>query len=317
MKKGIILGIDTSNYTTSVGAVDTDGGLIANVKVPLPVKEGERGLRQSDAVFAHTKNIPIAMEELKKHIGTDVPVAVGVSKRPRNVDGSYMPCFLSGVAAASGISTTAHIPLYSFSHQCGHIMAAIYSSRRFDLLSKEFCAFHVSGGTTEMLYVSPVQDAFSAEIIGGTLDVNAGQLIDRVGVMMGLKFPAGPALEQLALENKKKIPKRKVSAKEFYLNLSGLENVAKKLYDDTADKALTAAFILNSVSDALIYLCDTYEASHGNGEFLFAGGVMSNSIIKNKISARFAASFAEPSLSSDNAVGVAMLALRAYTSENK
>ena len=149
--KKIILGIDTSNYTTSVALMYDDGELIANIKKPLPVGEGERGLRQSEAVFAHIKNIPSAMDEVKAFLDGRNPVAVGVSAKPRNLEGSYMPCFLSGVAVAEAISASLGVPIYRFSHQCGHVMAALYSSGSEELMKERFAAFHVSGGTTELL----------------------------------------------------------------------------------------------------------------------------------------------------------------------
>ena len=313
-ERGIVIGIDTSNYTTSVALMYTDGELIANIKRPLPVKPGERGLRQSDAVFNHVKNLPSAMSEAREYLSGRVPCAVGVSERPRNIDGSYMPCFLSGVAAAESISATLGIPLYRYSHQCGHIMAALYSSGRLDLLDGgKFCAFHVSGGTTEMLSVSPAERGFSAKLIGGTADLNAGQVIDRIGVHMGLPFPAGAHIERLALENTAKIPTKKPKLSDFKLNLSGLENMAVKLYEDTRDKSLTSAFVLNYIGRGLVLLADLYEEAFGETEFVFAGGVMCNSIIKNMISSRFDASFAEPSMSADNAVGIAALTVREYS----
>ena len=315
MSPKIIIGIDTSNYTTSLAVLTLDGQLLANIKFPLKVKEGERGLRQSDAVFSHVKNIPEAMELLKEYtLGNEV-VAVGVSKRPRNIDGSYMPCFLAGVSAAKSISAALGVPLYEFSHQCGHIMAAIYSSGRTDLFEGEFCAFHVSGGTTEMLSVKASDEGFAAELVGGTADLNAGQVIDRIGVHMGLAFPAGRELEALALLNDKKIPGRKPKLSGTEINLSGLENMAIKLYNDTGDKSLTAAFVFDYVGKALILLAEEYQNSHGNTRFLFAGGVMCNSIIKNMLKERFDASFAKPEMSADNAVGIAVLTKRAYDSE--
>jgi len=311
----LILGIDTSNYTTSVCVMNTEGELLASVKRPLPVKEGERGLRQSDAVFAHVKNLPSAMDEVKEYISGGGIVAVGVSTRPRNIDGSYMPCFLSGAAAARAVSASLGIPEYSFSHQCGHISAALYSSGRTDLFEKEFCAFHVSGGTTEMLRVSPSGSAFSAQLIGGTADLNAGQVIDRVGVAMGLRFPAGAEMEALALQNTAPVPKRKPKINGYEVNLSGLENLALKLFRETGDRALTSAFTLDYVGRALYMLAEAYERDFGRCEFVFAGGVMSNSIIKDTLRERFSASFAEPQLSADNAVGIAYLTYRAHKSE--
>ena len=317
MNGEVILGIDTSNYTTSVAIMDTDGELIANIKRPLPVKAGERGLRQSDAVFAHIKNIPSAMEEARAYLNGASVVAVGVSERPRNVDGSYMPCFLTGVAVAESVATTKSVPIYKFSHQCGHIMAALYSSGRVDLLDREFCAFHVSGGTTEVLRVNKSGSAFAAELVAGTADINAGQLIDRVGVHMGLPFPAGPHIERLALENETKLPSVKLKTNDCKVNLSGVENLAISLFDKTGDSRLVSAYVLNYVAKALSLLASAYEERFGSTEFVFAGGVMSNSIIKSALAKQFNASFATPACSADNAVGIACLAMRAYNSENK
>ena len=314
MNRNVIIGIDTSNYTTSVALMYDDGELIANIKRPLPVKTGECGLRQSDAVFSHIKNIPSAMQEAREYLSGRVPVAVGVSTRPRNVDGSYMPCFLSGVSAAESIAAAAGIPLYRYSHQCGHIMAAIYSSGRYDLLERDnFCAFHVSGGTTEVLRVTPTDTAFLSELVGGTKDLNAGQVIDRIGVFMDLPFPSGAYIEKLALENTSKIPSKKISLSGISVNLSGLENMAKELYEKSGDKPLASAFVLDYIGKSLCALAGAYEEKHGKTEFVFAGGVMSNSIIKGMLARNFNASFAEPSLSSDNAVGIAALAVKEYS----
>ncbi len=314
--KNAVVGIDTSNYTTSLAILDTDGKLIANLKRPLRVAEGERGLRQSDALFAHTVNLPDIIKEANGYLEDLNIVAVGVSEKPRNTKGSYMPCFLAGVSAAEALSLGAEAHLYRFSHQCGHIMAAVYSSGAERLLTEEFAAFHISGGTTELLRVKFNGCGFDSELVGGTLDLNAGQIIDRVGVYMGLNFPAGPELERLALANKKKIPKKKISHNGMSVNLSGLENMATKLYDETKDKALTSAFVLDYIEKAIILMSESYEEQYGKASFVYAGGVMSNSIIKKSLSDKFSAYFAEPAMSSDNAVGIAELARRALTSES-
>lgn len=317
MKDRVILGIDTSNYTTSVAILSEDGRLIANLKRPLTVKPGERGLRQSDALFAHTVNLPEIMEEARAYLKGFQVSAVGVSTAPRNQAGSYMPCFLAGVSAAESISAAMDIPAYKFSHQCGHIMAAIYSSGAYELLKGDFAAFHVSGGTTELVRVAPARIGFNAELIGGSADLNAGQVIDRIGVYLGMQFPAGPALEREALKNTKKIPKRKISKNEMQINLSGLENMAIKLYSDTGDKALAAAFVFDYIGRALLALMETYEQMFGKSRFVCAGGVMCNSIIKSMLSEKYDVCFAEPSMSADNAVGIAALSLRAHQAENK
>ncbi len=310
MKKQIVMGIDTSNYTTSVALVDTEGELLANLKLPLPVKEGERGLRQSDAVFAHIKNLPVLMDEARKILAGEPISCVGVSTRPRNKDGSYMPCFLAGVNAASAVSSAGGVPLFEFSHQCGHIMAALYSARRE--IPEHFAAFHISGGTTELVEARATESGFVCESVGGTLDLNAGQIIDRIGVRMGFSFPAGRYMEEAALSNTDKIPRKKPPVDGTAANLSGLENMAIRLYEQTAKPSLVAAFVFDYLGRAIEMMCDAYIEKKGRMPFVFAGGVMSNSIIRERLTSRFDAAFAEPSLSCDNAVGIAVLAKNAY-----
>ena len=313
MANDVVIGIDTSNYTTSVAVLTLDGELVANIKRPLPVKHGERGLRQSDAVFAHIKNMPGAMEEAREALGGRQPLAVGVSERPRNKDGSYMPCFLSGVSIAEGIGASLGVPVYKFSHQCGHIMAALYSAGRD--IPERFFAFHISGGTTELVVAEKRDMGFECRTVGGTKDLNAGQIIDRIGVYMGMPFPAGKYMEEAALRNTACVPKKKPPTDGAYANLSGLENMAVALYEQTKDEALVAAFVFDYVGRAVEMMCDFARETEGDLPFVFAGGVMSNSILKDRLAKRLDASFAEPLLSADNAVGIAILAKNAYKCE--
>lgn len=309
------VGLDTSNYTTSL-AVVSGGEVLVNGKAPLPVKEGECGLRQSDALFAHVKNIPELAALLRRETAGKKILAVGVSEKPRNLDGSYMPCFLGGVAVAEAVAGALGIPLYRFSHQCGHLRAAMYSAKAEHLLSHPFGAFHISGGTTEMLYVTPRDGAFSCDIAGGTRDLNAGQLVDRVGVMLGLSFPCGAALERLALENKERVPSRKIKTENGFVHLSGLENVARALYEETKDKSLTAAAVFRYLSDAVIAMSRDFRAAYGEMPLLFAGGVMSNGIIRSAVKSVLTdVYFAEPSFSADNGAGIALLTEARYLTE--
>ena len=311
-----MLGIDTSNYTTSVSLFSLDGELLHNGRKLLEVKEGERGLRQSDATFAHIKNLPDLMKDMARVRGDGEIVAVGVSARPRNVEGSYMPCFLAGVNAATAISASFGIPLYTFSHQCGHIEAALFSSNAPVRDKKDFAAFHISGGTTELLRVRPDAVGFSSELVGGTTDLNAGQVIDRIGVMLGFKFPAGSALDALASEYNGRIPRKKPSVKGMDISLSGLENLATKLYSESGDKALVAAFVFDYLGSAISEMTRAYISTYGDTSIVYAGGVMRNSIIKARLKNEFDAYFATPDTSSDNAVGIASLARRRFLEEN-
>ena len=229
----LFLGIDTSNYTTSVALYDSDTGEMRQQKKLLPVKEGQRGLRQSDAVFHHTAQLHALFAELLSGIDTKAIAAVGASTRPRPVSGSYMPCFTVGENTAKILSAALDIPFCGFSHQEGHIAAALYGADRLDLFTERFIAFHVSGGTTEAVLATGSGSAFSCEKLAGTLDLKAGQAIDRVGLMMGLQFPCGMALEQLALQNRAPI-KTHPKLKGRDCCLSGVENLCRKFTDDEA-----------------------------------------------------------------------------------
>ena len=292
-----VLGIDTSNYTTSA-ATSLDGKIEQNLRILLSVGEGERGLRQSDAVFQHTVNLPKVFFEL----GKISPRAVGVSAAPRDVEGSYMPCFLSGIAAATAVSSTHGVPLYRFSHQAGHIAAALYSCGREDLHHSSFIAFHVSGGTTELTLV----ENGKITLLGGTKDISCGKAIDRIGVLMGLNFPCGKELDDLSCDPSA-VKTGKITVNGFDFNLSGLENKAEKLLHDGAEKSYVADFVLSHITAVLIRLTENALSKYGDLPIIYAGGVMSNRYISKTLTERFGGFFAESCYSCDNAAGIARL----------
>ena len=308
-----VVGFDTSNYTTSISVATLDGRVVANLKRPLPVKEGAKGLRQSDAVFEHTRNLPSLTEELSGVLADNDlrAVAVSVSKTPRDAEGSYMPCFLAGVAAASAFAAVDGIPVYGFSHQNGHLSAAVYSSGAGEYLKKTpFFAFHVSGGTTELLRAEYGESGLCVTLIGETDDINGGQLIDRVGVMMGLSFPAGREMEELAAAYKGKIYSHPVCVREGRCSMSGAENIAKKLYERDGDKTAVAAFVFDFICRTLIKMTEQTLDKYGEMPVIYAGGVMSNMLMRDELSRRFDAHFAMPEFSADNAAGVALITQR-------
>ncbi len=299
------LGIDTSNYTTSASLYLSDRGIVQKKRL-LPVRHGECGLRQSDAVFHHTKQLPEIISELMSEYRGQID-AIGVSDRPRDAEGSYMPCFLVGAGTASSLSSVLNVPLYTFSHQSGHIAAAVYSAGCPELLRQPFLAFHVSGGTTEAVLVTPdAEKIFKTEIVAKTLDLNAGQLIDRVGVMMGLSFPCGKELEALAARCEI-YPKTKATLKGADCCLSGIENVCRKAFETGASKEETALLCLSYVEATLSGMCQKLLSQFGDLPIVFAGGVMSDRIIRERLQKRFSAFFAEPAFSADNAAGIAYL----------
>lgn len=303
------LGLDTSNYTTSSAIYSND--VVVQSKKLLPVKEGEKGLRQSDAVFHHTVQMPEVINKLFDNQKFDIK-AVGCSSKPCDTPNSYMPCFLVGKNTAFTVSKALGVPYYEFSHQSGHIAAAIYSTGRNDLLEKEFIAFHLSGGTTQAILVKPDKETvFKTQLVAESLDLKAGQAIDRVGLMLGLKFPCGAELEKLALQSDSKF-NIKVQLKGNDCCLSGLENQCKKMLDNYK-KEDVALYCIEYIKKVLSEMTGNLQNVYGNIDFLYAGGVMSNSIIRNYISDKFNGYFAKPEFSCDNAAGIAYLT---YLREN-
>lgn len=298
------LGFDSSNYTASVAW--TDGNTDRSERQILSVKEGERGIRQSDGVFEHMKLLPELFEKL------DVPMggitAIGASTRPRTVEGSYMPVFLAGYGYARVAAKTLGVPLYEFAHQDGHVMAGIYSCGAFDLLNRPFLSVHLSGGTTEILLSEYKGTNFTHKILGGTKDISAGQFIDRVGVRMGMRFPAGRELEELALtaDGAEKLP---VSADGSFVSFSGVETKAARIAGDVSDARL-ARGVLECVRDTLIKAINSAVSQTGIHDVLAVGGVASNTIIRNGLTEKTDGEvyFAKPEYSTDNAVGIAYLA---------
>lgn len=305
----LYLGIDTSNYTTSTAIYNSETQKIIQSKKLLPVKKGELGLRQSDAVFHHTQQLSGLFSKLMEEVDGKI-TAVGVSSKPRPVDGSYMPCFSVGVNSASMISSALGVPMYNFSHQEGHISAALFSAKRKDLFEKKFLAFHVSGGTTEALLVRPkTEQGFNISLVGKTLDLNAGQAIDRVGLMLGCCFPCGKELEVLALNCNENI-KLSPTLKDCDCCLSGLENLCENALKNEKSKEFVAKFCLTYIEQTLFQMTNRIFKKYGKMPVVFAGGVMSNSIIRSHFEDSLNGVFAEPEFSCDNAAGIAYLAYR-------
>ncbi len=308
------LGIDTSNYTTSAAVYVSEEGKIFQAKKLLPVKNGELGLRQSDAVFHHTKQLPEMIEKLYIENELGIPSAITASVRPRNANGSYMPCFLCGEGLARSFAAVERIPFYASSHQTGHILAALYSTQSLDLVNERFIAFHVSGGTTDCLLCEPdKENIIKITQLGTSLDLKAGQAVDRVGVMLGLKFPCGIELEKLA-EKADKRYKVKPVQKGGDCCLSGVENKCRAMLESGESHENIARYCLDFISETVILMTESAVKVCGELPLIFAGGVMSDKIIRDRIISQFKnAKFAAPEFSCDNAAGAAIFAYLKYS----
>ena len=326
--RSLYLGIDTSNYKTSVALTDDKGSVIAEKSEFLDVPEGERGLRQSEAFFLHSSRLPGYIKDILAGTDTSMISAIGVSERPRRVEGSYMPCFTAGINAASILGSALRIPVYGFSHQEGHAAAILESQGK--TAPGESLFFHLSGGTTEALLCRPDDLGYSMEIVGGTLDISIGQLLDRYGVALGYPFPAGRYLDDIAFKVLSKgdrgsisktgvIPKIKI--KDGHFNLSGAETRLMQFAqtnDSDEEVSRVTAELFSSIAGLLaeeaVYLSEKY----GIEDIYMAGGVASSRSVRSLLSARgdISIRFGEPELSGDNACGTALLAKRIHETRN-
>ena len=301
-----VIGIDTSNYTTSIAFLDGVGG--ENCSKLLPVKQGELGLRQSDAVFAHIKSLPELSGRLFSHVGKAKITAIGVSTRPRAVEGSYMPCFMVGYSHAKMLSDAFQVPLIEVSHQQGHVAASLWSAGHLELMDQPHLAWHLSGGTTELLLVEPEGKNVKCTRIGGTTDISAGQLIDRTGQLLELPFPSGKHMDALSKEASM-TETFQVKCANMDFSLSGVQNKVQQFHAAHGEPAETAAYALRCVAKAVCLASGQAMKEYPGLRILFSGGVASNSMLRRTI-APLDPIFSQPQFSTDNAMGVAVLAHR-------
>ena len=314
----VTLGFDTSCYTTSAAAVNEHGEVVATSRMLLPVKQGERGLRQSEAVFAHVRQMPLVMDDLKKQLEgkqTEV-VAVCASATPRDEEDSYMPVFTVGLGHARVLADVLGVPLYQTSHQQGHVAAGLLGHQKPE---ETFVALHLSGGTTELLACE--NDHLS--LIGGCADVHAGQVVDRIGVAMGLPFPAGPYLEKLAMNFEGAMESLMPVSMEkdgLICHLSGVETRAQQWLKEgkmSQEKIAAEVFdvLARTVARLLVAACQKAHAKKA----LVVGGVASSTLLREQLQRRLAKQrvkidvlFGQPQFSADNAAGVAAIGMRKF-----
>ena len=314
----VTLGFDTSCYTTSAAAVNEQGDVVAFSRMLLPVKQGERGLRQSEAVFAHVRQMPLVMSGLKEQLeGQQAEVvAVCASAAPRDEEDSYMPVFTVGLGHAKVLADVLGVPLYETSHQQGHVAAGLIGNKQPE---EPFVALHLSGGTTELLACENSR----LTLLGGCADLHAGQVVDRVGVAMGLPFPAGPHLEKLAMSYEGAVESLLPVSMEkegLTCHLSGVETRAQQWIKEgkmSHEQIAAEVFdvLARTVARLLTGACQKANAKQA----LVVGGVASSTLLREQLKRRLAKQrrnievlFGQPQFSADNAAGVAAIGIKKY-----
>ncbi|MPM81864.1 tRNA N6-adenosine threonylcarbamoyltransferase [bioreactor metagenome] len=308
----IILGFDTSCYTTSIAAISLNKEIVLNEKIILKVKKDNKGLRQSEAVFQHINNMGELSQIINEKLKSYNIVGICVSTKPRPVDNSYMPVFSVGYNFAKLLSSINNCPFYETTHQENHIEASLFKS---NLENKDkFLAVHMSGGTTEILLVEKKDANYKIEIVGGSLDVSFGQLVDRLGVKLNYNFPCGKYIDENALKHSEKIKSGlKTSVRQGYMNLSGIENQINKIIHDYNEEYLSKILLdtlVRSMYKSLTYICEKYELK----EVVFGGGVSASEYIKKELSEKLSrknvkAYFTNQEYATDNGVGCAIIGL--------
>ena len=305
----LYLGIDTSSYTTSVAVVDQAGSLLADVRRVLKVKKGEKGLRQQEALFQHLENLSALIESLDVDFRSIE--AIAVSSRPRHDEGSYMPVFLAGLNCGKTISKALGIPLRRFSHQDGHAACGLMDNTGL----KKFLCLHISGGTTELIEADNQDENLVTHIVGGTLDISIGQLVDRIGIRMGYRFPCGAEMDKDSRTGNKLPIDISIKIKDGWMNLSGLENKFAKLTEDknitNPDICCTLFHVISEIIEEIIVeriKIQEYE------KVVIVGGVAENTIVREHLISKVLDDkvvFTRPGLSSDNAVEIGRASCRA------
>lgn len=315
----VVIGFDTSNYRTSVAAVTLDGEILVNHRELLPVSNGERGLRQSDAVFAHIRQLRHSEEALRASLGDRRIAAVAASTKPRDGEESYMPVFQVGFTAGSMLAAALNVPFYETTHQRGHLAAAMAGTALEN--EDRLLAVHLSGGTTDLL----VMDSEKVVQIGGSADLHAGQLVDRAGVAMGLPFPSGEELEKLAVRGKSEgLLGCSLEKGDLTCHLSGAETkVQQWIQTGIMPREDIAREIYDLLARTLARMLKAGAEKTGLKKALVTGGVAASALLRQLLEERRLKTrgcpeivFGKPEMSGDNAVGVALIGAQQFRIQN-
>ena len=306
IERDCCLGIDTSCYTTSVACVNANG-IVFSERTMLSVPFGGRGLRQSEGLFQHVKQLPPLIEHLFEQVNRERIGVVAVSAKPVDEENSYMPVFLAGLGLARSLAAALGVPLIETHHQAGHLRAALVGNE--SLIGQPIYGFHISGGTTDLMTAETCLDRpYMIRQVGTSTDLHAGQFVDRVGVKLGLPFPAGKHLEQLAQNAVERNVKLAAAVRNGSCSFSGAEAAAMRIYGTVPDTEL-AYGVYDCLARTITKMLRFAEEQNGKRPVLICGGVASSALLRKMLQERYGQGiyWGKQELSADNAVGVAYI----------
>ncbi|CYU94454.1 tRNA (adenosine(37)-N6)-threonylcarbamoyltransferase complex transferase subunit TsaD [Streptococcus suis] len=318
MKDRLILAIETSCDETSVAVLRNDAELLSNV-IASQIASHQRfgGVVPEVASRHHVEVITACIEEalLEAEVTAEDLTAVAVTYGP-----GLVGALLVGISAAKAFAWANGLPLIPVNHMAGHLMAA----RAVKELEFPLLALLVSGGHTELVYVSEAGDY---KIVGETRDDAVGEAYDKVGRVMGLPYPAGRVIDELAHEGQDiyNFPRAMIKEDNLEFSFSGLKSAFINLYHNAQQKGenlsnadLSASFQA-CVMDILMAKTKKALEQYPVKTLVVAGGVAANQGLRERLAAEITdveVIIPPLRLCGDNAGMIALAAVSEYNKEN-
>lgn len=318
MKDRLILAIETSCDETSVAVLRNDAELLSNV-IASQIASHQRfgGVVPEVASRHHVEVITACIEEalLEAEVMAEDLTAVAVTYGP-----GLVGALLVGISAAKAFAWANGLPLIPVNHMAGHLMAA----RAVKELEFPLLALLVSGGHTELVYVSEAGDY---KIVGETRDDAVGEAYDKVGRIMGLPYPAGRVIDELAHEGQDiyDFPRAMIKEDNLEFSFSGLKSAFINLYHNAQQKGenlsnadLSASFQA-CVMDILMAKTKKALEQYPVKTLVVAGGVAANQGLRERLASEITdveVIIPPLRLCGDNAGMIALAAVSEYNKEN-
>ncbi|WP_287951041.1 bifunctional N(6)-L-threonylcarbamoyladenine synthase/serine/threonine protein kinase [Acidiplasma sp.] len=263
----IVLGIEGTAHTISAGIVD-DSRILANASSTYIPDHG--GIHPREAAIHHADKIMDVMhkafEEAK--IGPDKVDLVSFSQGP-----GLGPCLRIAAVAARSFSLKYNIPILGVNHPLGHVEIGRKLSGAIDPIM-----LYISGGNTQII----AHEAGRYRVLGETMDIGLGNLLDKFARDSGIPFPGGPVIERLALKGRKLLD-LPYSVKGMDTSFSGIYTASKR-YLETGERLEDICFSIQETSFAMVIeVLERALYYTSKNEILLAGGVARNDRLRSMI----------------------------------